>query len=217
MTQAPETCQSPDAISAKPGTDSDETANVAPLACPFCGGQNICPSAWDIQCSDCSASIPGDPLVAIKAWNRRAAPTLPADVKGLVGRLQRLAGSMRFLPNTESVFDIDEAIAALTSQSALLEMDGVAEIIAERRRQIEAEGWSAERDDAYTGKELARAAACYALAATSHNVMWRWWPWSDKWWKPTDHLRNLEKAGALIAAEIARLKRLAKAEGHQHD
>lgn len=64
-------------------TDSDETANVAPLACPFCGGQNICPSAWDIQCSDCSASIPGDPLVAIEAWNRRAAPTLPTDVKGM--------------------------------------------------------------------------------------------------------------------------------------
>lgn len=28
MTQAPETCQSPDTISAKPGTDRDETANV---------------------------------------------------------------------------------------------------------------------------------------------------------------------------------------------
>ncbi len=31
MTQTPETCQSPDTISPKPGTDSDETANVAAL------------------------------------------------------------------------------------------------------------------------------------------------------------------------------------------
>lgn len=33
------------------------------------------------------------------------------------------------------------------------------------------------------------------------------WPWSAEWWKPGDPIRNLEKAGALIAAEIDRLKR----------
>jgi hypothetical protein len=35
------------------------------------------------------------------------------------------------------------------------------------------------------------------------------WPWDEKWWKPsTNPIRNLVKAGALIAAEIDRLQRV---------
>jgi len=35
------------------------------------------------------------------------------------------------------------------------------------------------------------------------------WPWDEEWWKPdNDAVRNLAKAGALIAAEIDRLQRL---------
>ena len=36
-----------------------------------------------------------------------------------------------------------------------------------------------------------------------------YWPWDMKWWKPSDEdpIRNLVKAGALIAAEIDRLQR----------
>jgi hypothetical protein len=34
----------------------------------------------------------------------------------------------------------------------------------------------------------------------------REWPWDSKWWKPGERIRELEKAGALIAAEIARLE-----------
>ena len=34
------------------------------------------------------------------------------------------------------------------------------------------------------------------------------WPWDESWWKPSnDSIRNLVKAGALIAAEIDRLHR----------
>ncbi len=37
----------------------------------------------------------------------------------------------------------------------------------------------------------------------------RWWPWGKSWWKPSDDpIRDLEKAGALIAAEIDRRLRL---------
>jgi hypothetical protein len=42
------------------------------------------------------------------------------------------------------------------------------------------------------------------------------WPpsWSYNWWKPSDDpIRNLVKAGALIAAEIDRLQRRSNAEG----
>lgn len=34
------------------------------------------------------------------------------------------------------------------------------------------------------------------------------WPWDENWWKPSlDPIRNLVKAGALLAAEIDRLQR----------
>lgn len=84
---------------------------------------------------------------------------------------------------------------------------GVGRIGAERRRQVEEEGWTPEHDDQHSGGELTMAAACYAMAfkgkpAPSH------WPWEGTWWKPKSRMRNLEKAGALIAAEIDRLKRL---------
>lgn len=85
---------------------------------------------------------------------------------------------------------------------------GAALIAAERQRQIEDEGWTAEHDDAHTGGEMADAAACYALGradATINGVYL--WPWANGWWRPGDPVRNLVKAGALIAAEIDRLKR----------
>jgi len=102
--------------------------------------------------------------------------------------------------------------------------DGVALIAAERRRQVEAEGWTAKHDDEHTGGEIAKAAACYALPKkrTMRRVHYQpprdpaysvrvpvAWPWDAEWWKPTpeDRARELVKAGALIAAEIDRLQR----------
>src|SRR5690606_39870520 len=38
------------------------------------------------------------------------------------------------------------------------------DVLAERRRQIEAEGWTPEHDDEHSTQELAFAAACYATA-----------------------------------------------------
>jgi hypothetical protein len=87
-------------------------------------------------------------------------------------------------------------------------------IAAERKRQIKAEGWTPEQDDTHRAKQMARAAESYPSLHTSpdhynqppepcHD-----WPWSKKWWKPSrDTIRNLVKAGALIAAEIDRLQR----------
>ena len=88
---------------------------------------------------------------------------------------------------------------------------GVKLIAAERQRQIEKEGWTPEHDDQHENGELALAAACYAIP-----IKWRvrahylseLWPWALKWWKPTpdNRIRELQKAGALIAAEIDRLR-----------
>ena len=100
-------------------------------------------------------------------------------------------------------------------------MNGIQRIAAERQRQIEAdpngEGWTAEHDDGHDRAELISAAACYAALAqatqgpdcqSALNFCHDLWPWSAEWWKPSaDPIRNLEKAGALIAAEIDRLQR----------
>lgn len=95
-----------------------------------------------------------------------------------------------------------------------------ADVLAERKRQVEKEGWSHAHDDAHGEGELATAAACYAASERifvaeeragrgyePHTVYCDAWPWDDKWWKPSDRRRNLVRAGALILAEIERFDR----------
>ncbi|KAB2730706.1 hypothetical protein [Brucella intermedia] len=84
------------------------------------------------------------------------------------------------------------------------------DLLAERHRQIEAEGWTPEHDDQHSNGEMARAASCYITdkeRAYLPTIPLKW-PWSDAWWKPDGYRRNLVKAGALILAEIERLDRL---------
>lgn len=91
-------------------------------------------------------------------------------------------------------------------------MSGIELITAERQRQITEEGWTAEHDDEHRHAELLEAAHCYSHAART-GVLHppNGWPWEPSWWKPTDDpIRNLTKAGALIAAEIDRLQRQRK-------
>lgn len=88
--------------------------------------------------------------------------------------------------------------------------DAARDTLAERRRQVEAEGWTPEHDDQYQHGAIALAAACYA--ANAGGVAWAdplpsFWPWMHNWWKPTTPRRDLVKAGALILAELERLDR----------
>ncbi len=88
--------------------------------------------------------------------------------------------------------------------------DVIADIAAERRRQIEAEGWTPEHDDTHNRGELADAAACYVLGPWWFKRLGeRLWPWPLKWWKPKDRRRDLIRAAALIMAEIERMDRRA--------
>lgn len=86
-------------------------------------------------------------------------------------------------------------------------MNGAALITAERDRQITVEGWTPEHDDEHAHNELAFAAMSYLREALDMDGIFEW-PWDRSWWRPSDDpIRNLVKAGALIAAEIDRLQR----------
>lgn len=96
-------------------------------------------------------------------------------------------------------------------RGATLTMDGAARITAERQRQIEAEGYTPEHDAGHIRMELVRAAKAYLLAVhSSIPDAIRSWPWQRDGFMVSTPLRSLEKAGALIAAEIDR--RLAAGE-----
>ncbi|MDP0495067.1 MAG: hypothetical protein Q7Q73_02555 [Verrucomicrobiota bacterium JB024] len=100
---------------------------------------------------------------------------------------------------------------------------GVELIAAERARQIKQERWSLEHDDTHVHNELGDAAAVYAMSHTCRNWMLAHsgfcvamgiFPFSQGYFKPSwsggtgpGRIRELQKAGALIAAEIERLLR----------
>ena len=89
-----------------------------------------------------------------------------------------------------------------------------AELIAEERlRQTLVKGYTPKHDDQHTEGQLLEAAYCYgdplADIGIGTNAAPYNWPWDEESWKPSDDpVRNLTKAGALIAAEIDRLIRL---------
>lgn len=105
------------------------------------------------------------------------------------------------------------------------------DVMNERDRQWNEEGWTPEHDDAHQYGELAMAAAAYACNTPTHRkqidvfanrigggqsrVGWFMphlllWPFEQKWWKPRDARADLVRAGALILAEIERLDRAEK-------
>ena len=97
----------------------------------------------------------------------------------------------------------------------------VAEVLAERKRQISAEHWDAAHDDTHEPGTLAKAAATYTCSAIeelspafsgprmdAYTASRRYsWPWDASWWKPKGPRRDLIRAAALIVAEIERMDR----------
>ena len=87
----------------------------------------------------------------------------------------------------------------------------LSDVITERRRQIEGEGWSPEHDDEHADGEMAEAATVYAQENppkyTPDGCPVRW-PWPLDWYKPKDRRSNLVRAAALLLAEIERLDRI---------
>ena len=147
--------------------------------------------------------------------------TVPLFVKcGVVASMRgdELLAPDRFLPT----------FTAFGPFRADMHSSGTALIHAERVRQITVEGYHQDHDDnEHDDAELTLAAVAYARAAHDQiqnqkpdggfymNEVPHEWPFRDgisvNGWKPSaDPIRNLVKAGALIAAEIDRLQRAKK-------
>lgn len=97
-------------------------------------------------------------------------------------------------------------------------MIGAKLIALERQRQVVEEGYPPKHDDTFHGGgDLSRAALAYlafydADDQGKETVPRHWWPWNTLDFKPGDGpTRNLVKAGALVSAEIDRLRRAAQA------
>lgn len=98
-------------------------------------------------------------------------------------------------------------------------MNGAELIVQERNRQIEVEGFDKEHDSHHHVTEFINAASCYlqtgfcyavgnehSLDHTIQHIKRGEFVWGKEWFKPTSCLRDLVKAGALIAAAIDRLQ-----------
>ena len=127
----------------------------------------------------------------------------------------KLAAERAEREKAEAIQREQQAKADAAPQAQAVERDALTpaarDVLAERARQVSAEGWTPERDDQYTDCQLAAAAASYAVCGKDPKALKLMgvtaWPWRDYWWKPETYRRNLEKAGALILAEIERIDR----------
>ena len=127
-----------------------------------------------------------------------------------------------------------EAILAAFQESSTrgwVDLDGYStaeiDVLAERARQVDEEGFGTEHDDQVNaGGELAWASACYAVATgpvnpaacviAGDNIPHALWPWALHCFRPKDRRADLVRAGALIIAEIERLDR-AEARAQQEE
>ncbi len=99
-----------------------------------------------------------------------------------------------------------------------LALPAVADVLAERQRQVSEKGYTPESDDSYLPGILCLAGAAYAVAASAFpdarrraNRLWPW-PNAPKYFDPARKSNprvNLVKSAALIIAEIERLDRAA--------
>lgn len=84
----------------------------------------------------------------------------------------------------------------------------IADVIAERHRQIDVEGHTYDRDDNLCAHQLELAGATYALAAADRfRTIGSPWPWRSERFKRTSPRRMLVKSAALIIAAIERIDR----------
>lgn len=80
---------------------------------------------------------------------------------------------------------------AWSSQAAI-------DVVAERRRQVDVEGWEPSHDDQYIRNELIDAAVSYMNQYLFGLIPPKSWPFGSIHWKPKDKRSNLVRAAALM-------------------
>ncbi|MEB5104407.1 hypothetical protein RXP90_03710 [Pseudomonas aeruginosa] len=195
---------------------ADQAAQVLaspPPKCATCSGTGMVDDG-EITCSEGGIPYENGPVKCVKdcpACKAQPSPVQPEEAP--------VIGCLCGMPMTEGHHSPDgcsslEEFATHSDQAQHSVPRAWLDVQAERRRQVEAEGWTPEHDDEHSHGQMARAAACYALAGSSTPndgtaalLVSLAWPWDQQWWKPTSARRDLVKACALALAEIERLDR----------
>ncbi|TEG58049.1 hypothetical protein IPC1331_31040 [Pseudomonas aeruginosa] len=181
--------------------------------CATCGGTGMVDDG-EITCSEGGIPYENGPVKCVEdcpACKAQPSPVQPEEAP--------VIGCLCGMPMTEGHHSPDgcsslEEFATHSDQAQHSVPRAWLDVQAERRRQVEAEGWTPEHDDEHSHGQMARAAACYALAGSSAPndgtaalLVSLAWPWDQQWWKPSTPRRDLVKACALALAEIERLDR----------
>lgn len=88
-------------------------------------------------------------------------------------------------------------------------MTGAELIAMERNRQIRIEGYDARHDRSLDDHALEEAAMAYILSSTGNRKeAMKCWPWLLPFLKPKTRVRDLVRAGALIAAAIDKIQNI---------
>ncbi|HGW8954852.1 TPA: hypothetical protein ACNRUW_001507 [Pseudomonas aeruginosa] len=211
--------------------------------CPGCQREN-CMAAACPQCGARYVLVASEEIAAPVAQAQHSVP----EISGIGRDAEHPRAVVLYLRNEPSEEDMRaiqnflRAISADVLTQAQHSMPKAwLDVQAERRRQVEAEGWTPEHDDEHDSGELAAAGAAYALHAADHLNPYSQgdggdeapscWPWHDgiagrgegpektepAWWKPSTPRRDLVKACALALAEIERLDRAAATQGGPSD
>ncbi|EPG5063287.1 hypothetical protein MWT08_005513 [Pseudomonas aeruginosa] len=166
--------------------------------------------AFWVKWTEAAAGLYGPGIKLYAAPVAQAQHSVPV-AREQLERLVRILDAHNYAKDAEALMALLAAAPGKEVPQAWLDVQ------AERRRQVEAEGWTPEHDDLYCAAELPRAAAAYILNGANDEAP-AIWPFVTKWWKPRDARSNYVRAGALILAEIERLDRAAaagKEVGHE--
>lgn len=157
--------------------------------------------AFWVKWTEAAAGLYGPGIKLYAAPVAQAQHSVPV-AREQLERLVRILDAHNYAKDAEALMALLAAAPGKEVPQAWLDVQ------AERRRQVEAEGWTPEHDDLYCAAELPRAAAAYILNGANDEAP-AIWPFSAKWWKPRDARSNYVRASALILAEIERLDRAA--------
>ncbi|WP_208449120.1 hypothetical protein [Burkholderia anthina] len=188
------------------------------------GQPEPCTEAADTQrervCQAIAEAL-GDAYDCVRCWSAWGVGTMgPDDFRQVADDPERVA---EIAEAALRAMTIACPVQSEAGDLSLHELDAWRAVVRERRRQIAEEGYTLEHDDSHVNAEIAALAAVYAMPPGARE-----WPATetgygdtfeqallpDGWRANTgDRSRELEKAGALIVAELGRYYRAARAGG----